>query len=321
MSTNPVKISVIIPSRNRRNTLIQVLHALEDQDFPKTLFEVIVIDDCSTDGTSEFLNAYKGQTVLNLRYFVGPSKTAGAARNVALSHARGRLVLFLDSDTIPKSNVLSQHMLWHEHYGGRTCVLGRVLMSEKLEKRQQGRLNDTHTKYDEQDIAEIRWQEYRTANTSMLRETCQLVGGFDEELPAAEDTEFASRLSFLRMRFIFVADIQVVHHHPITPSGFFNKGSMYGEAVALWYKKSPELRHTLISRYGVFAPEMTRVKKIKYIVRALVINRLTVPLISASGHVMRAIWFECSDMLYVSVFRYHVRKAFRTRLMFDQKGF
>ncbi len=321
MNRTAFEISVIIPSRNRRNTLIQVLHALEEQDFPKNLFEVIVIDDLSTDGTSEFLKAYKRQTILNLRYFSGPAKTAGAARNLALSHARGRLVLFLDSDTIPKSNVLGQHILWHEHYGGQACIMGRVLQSEKLEKRQQGRLNDTNTKYDEQEIAEVKWQDYRTANTTIRRETCLLIGGFDEELPAAEDTEFASRLSFLQMRFIFVADIQVVHHHPITPDGFFSKGSMYGEAVALWYQKSPELRHALISRYGVFAPEMDDAKKLKYVVRALLINRLTVPVISAIGHVMRAIWFECSDMLYVSVFRYHVRKAFRTRLMFDQKGF
>lgn len=314
MNTNAFEISVIIPSRNRRNTLIQVLYALEDQDYPKNLFEVIVIDDQSTDGTAEFLTAYQNQTVLNLTTVTGPAKTAGAARNLGLSHARGRVVLFLDSDTIPKPNVISQHMLWQEHYGSHTCVLGRVLMSDKLEKRQQGRLNDTETKFDDEDIAELGWQEYRTANTSIQREICQLVGGFDEELPAAEDTEFASRLSFLQMRFIFISHIQVVHHHPITAHGYFNKGSMYGEAVALWYQKSPELRHTLISRYGVFAPEMDSAKKLKYMMRALLINRVTVPVISVTGHVTRTIWFECSDVLYASVFRYHVRKAFRTRL-------
>jgi GT2 family glycosyltransferase len=314
MRLNKLEISVIIPNRNRKDTLIQVLRALEDQTFPRELFEVVVVDDRSTDGSPDFLTAFQHETCLNFTWLQGEGRGAASARNSGLRTAEGERVLFLDADTIPRQDVLSRHIQWQEHYGYNTCIVGRVIMSDKLRKRQQGRLNDTATRYDNHSISELEWQDYRTANTSLNREKCLLIGGFDEALPAAEDTEFASRLEKLGMRFIFVNDITVVHHHPMSVDGFFRKGALYGKAVALWYLKAPEQRMLLIKRYGVFAPEADRRKKVKYIVRALLVNRVTVPALSMFGKLMRWIWFKLSDGLFVAVFRYHLRHAFRMNL-------
>ncbi|RPH94566.1 MAG: glycosyltransferase family 2 protein [Calditrichaeota bacterium] len=314
MNTNRYEFSVIIPNRNCKQTLIQVLHALETQSFARDQYEVIVIDDGSTDGSFEFLQAYRRQTSMNLIPLHGKMQGAGSARNIGLNAANGRLILFLDADTIPRPDVLRLHALWQGHYGPNACILGRVLMSEKLSKRRQGRQNDTVTRYDDHAAAELEWQDYRTANTSLSRELCLRIGGFDENLPAAEDTEFASRLRPVISRFIFISDIQVTHHHPMTPAGYFGKGALYGRAVALWYQKAPELRYLLIKRYGVFAPEMARGKKIKYFVRALAINRLTIPFISFFGRTARWIWFEMSEGLYRVIYRYQVRRAFRASL-------
>lgn len=314
MDEKKYSLSVIIPSYNRRDTLTQVLYALENQDYPLFLFQVVVVDDASTDGTAEFLDAFRKATLLEITVVSGPGINAAAARNRGLEHAVGEIVLFLDADTIPQSDVVKKHIMWHRHYGEGVCLIGNVAMSEVLATTSQARLNETQTQYDTQEIAEIAWQEYRTANTSLHREVCTIVRGFDESLPAAEDTEFASRLAETGLRFIFIRDIKVVHHHPMTRVGFFRKGTLYGQAVAGWYSKAPKLRGMLVQRYGVYAPEMSRVKKMEYGIRVLLINRLTIPLLIVTGAALRSFRLQSSDLMYRCIFRYHVRQAFRTRL-------
>lgn len=314
MNKNNYKISIIIPGRNRLDTLPHVLLALEQQDYPKNLFEVVVVDDKSSDGTREFLQAFAKQTNLNFAWFEGMARNAGAARNLGLRMATGALALFLDSDTIPERDLVSRHLLWHEHFGEDVCILGRVSMSDRLTLKNQGRVNDTLTNHDANQIAELKWHEYRTANTSLNREDCLMTGGFDETLPAAEDTEFASRLSEIGVRFIFVREINVIHHHPLSNDGFFYKGELYGKAAARWYQKNPELRRIIIARYGVFAPEMQKRKKAKYMARAMLVNRLTVPIITLIGRKVRRAWFDLSDSLNKCVFRYYVRQSFRSNL-------
>ena len=314
MNRSDYEISIIIPSRNRLDTLPRVLLALEHQDFPKSLFEVVVVDDKSNDGSQEFLAAFAKETVLNFQWIEGIAKNAGAARNLGLKTASGTLALFLDSDTIPGRDLVRQHMIWHEHYGPDVCILGRVTMSKELAIKKQGRFNDTTTKHDAVQMAELEWHEYRTANTSLSRQRCLDTGGFDVLLPAAEDTEIASRLSKLGMRFIYIRDIDVIHHHPMNNDGFYYKGELYGRAAARWYTKNPELRRLIIARYGVFAPEMRKRNKAKYVARAMVVNRMTVPFISWLGSKVRRAWFDLSDVLNKCVFRYYVRHAFRNNL-------
>jgi len=314
MNKNEYEISIIIPSRNRLDTLPRVLQGLEQQGYPKSLFEVVVVDDKSHDGTQEFLQAFARQTSLNFTWIEGMAKNAGAARNLGLRTATGMLALFLDSDTIPGCDLVSQHLLWHQHFGANVCILGRVSMSDKLVLENQGRVNDTLIKHDERQMAELKWHEYRTANTSLNREDCLSAGGFDETLPAAEDTEIASRLSGIGVRFIYMRDINVIHHHPLSNDGFFYKGELYGQAAARWYKKNPKFRRMIIARYGVFAPEMQKSKKAKYVIRALVVNRLTVPVITLLGRKVRRTWFDLSDSLNKCVFRYYVRQSFRSSL-------
>lgn len=314
MNKTIIEFSIIIPSFNRCDTLKKVLTALEDQSFPTARFEVIVIDDLSTDDTADYVADFAKQTKLCVHVVQGTATTTGAARNRGLEKAVGRRILFLDSDTIPPRDVLVQHMIWHDHFGDRSCICGSVSMSDELYTSEQSRINETKTKYDVRQISEMQWQDYRTANTSIARELCVTVNGFDPDLPAAEDTEFASRLHKIGVRFLFISDINVVHFHPMRCDCYFEKGDLYGRAVARWYTKAPELRPLLTSRYGVYAPELAFNRKLKHRVRDLFVNSVTIPVLSWSGRLCRFIWFQLSDQLYKCVFRYHVRRSFRTCL-------
>ena len=102
-------ISVVIAAHNQRDRLRLVLSGLAVQTFSEGQFEVIVVDDGSTDGTGDFLREYEQISikVISLNTNVGRCR----ARNIGIAEARGDLVAFLDGDALPDPDWLVQH--WH----------------------------------------------------------------------------------------------------------------------------------------------------------------------------------------------------------------
>lgn len=90
-----MKLSVIIPAYNERNTILEILKQIEDVDLGLEK-EIIIVDDCSTDGTIEILkeldeNKYK-------LIFKNKNEGKGAAIKTGLTQAQGELVIFQDAD-------------------------------------------------------------------------------------------------------------------------------------------------------------------------------------------------------------------------------
>ena len=107
-------ISVIIPTYNRIEKLLKVLGSLETQDLDKALFEVIVVDDGSTDSTESDLRTFMGKTALNIRYLKQANKKQGAARNLGLRHAKMPLIAFIGDDIVPSRYFLTEHLNFHQ---------------------------------------------------------------------------------------------------------------------------------------------------------------------------------------------------------------
>lgn len=111
-------ISVIIAAHNQRDRLRLVLSGLTVQTFSESQFEIIVVDDGSTDGTGDFLRDYEQIPikVIPLNTNVGRCR----ARNIGIAEAQGDLVAFLDGDALPGPDWLTQH--WHlfQRYNGIT---------------------------------------------------------------------------------------------------------------------------------------------------------------------------------------------------------
>ena len=85
-------VSVIIPTYNRGYCISESIDSVLAQTF--TDYEILVVDDGSTDDTRERLRAYEDR----VRYLWQPHGNAASARNEGLRHARGRYVAWLDSD-------------------------------------------------------------------------------------------------------------------------------------------------------------------------------------------------------------------------------
>src|SRR5690554_3777960 len=102
MSANPY-FSVIIPSYNRRNFIGETINSVLSQTFKD--FEIIVVDDGSTDNTKLYIEETFNEKV---RIISIPNSERGKARNTGTENARGEYMYYLDSDDILYPNHLQQ---------------------------------------------------------------------------------------------------------------------------------------------------------------------------------------------------------------------
>ena len=101
-----LKVSVIIPCFNAETHIVPCLESLVRQTLPADQFEVICVDDCSPDRTTELILAYQAR-IPNLRLIHHEkNKKQGAARNTGLSHARGQFITFVDADDFLRLDAL-----------------------------------------------------------------------------------------------------------------------------------------------------------------------------------------------------------------------
>ena len=191
-----IRISVVIPTFNRRQVLERTLPMLQAQDFPFKDYELIYVVDGSADGTAEMLRALPPQG--SLQVIEQPNQGPSAARNKGIQVARGDLVLFLDDDILCPPSLLRRHST--AHTGQDSLVVhGPVYIAPESPP--------TLIRY----IAEAQYEDcYRHAdpavglpfpmmasslvNSSMPRKLLLASGGFDQQMRSAEDLELGLRL-------------------------------------------------------------------------------------------------------------------------------
>jgi len=115
----PPTVSVIIPTFNRKAWLRETLASLTGQTYPHDQFEVLVVNDGSTDGTEEIeREAYPFQ----LRYLWQTNQGDAIARNLGARHSQGEILVFLDDDIILEKDYLSALLAEHEEKSNRVVV-------------------------------------------------------------------------------------------------------------------------------------------------------------------------------------------------------
>jgi glycosyltransferase involved in cell wall biosynthesis len=128
-SQNPsLDFSVVIPALDLRASLELILRCLEAQTYPADRFECIIVDDGSADGTRRFLESHQ-PTSFRLTFIShAVPQGRGAARNQGWRRAQGKVVVFLDGDTLPAPQWLSDYErafasgVYDVVSGGRYCI-------------------------------------------------------------------------------------------------------------------------------------------------------------------------------------------------------
>ena len=183
----PPLISVIIPVYNRPNPVIRAIESVLDQTFRD--FELIVVDDGSTDRTVETMREYEDRIALVQRPHLGVS----AARNAGLKRASGSLIAFLDSDDYWLPDKLAvQEEFFRENPQALIC------QTEEIWIRNGKRVNSRNRHKKPSGEAFVRSLELCLISPStvmMRRELFELFGTFDEKLPACEDYDLWLRVT------------------------------------------------------------------------------------------------------------------------------
>lgn len=122
---NPL-VSVIVPTYNRSKYLEYTLKSLASQNLSKSEFEVVVVDDGSSDDT--FTVTQKFDTLVKLKYVYQPDQgfRASSARNLGIRVANGDICLFIDGGMIAESDCLNQHIKMHQDHQNDVVVLGYI---------------------------------------------------------------------------------------------------------------------------------------------------------------------------------------------------
>ncbi len=109
MNEFPYRFSVIVPTYNRLDEIRELLLSLKKQTLPKDDFEVLIVDDGSTDATEAFIAEMIKKETLNLFFYKQDHKGPGPARNTGMKKARGEYYIFVDSDCIADENWLKAY--------------------------------------------------------------------------------------------------------------------------------------------------------------------------------------------------------------------
>jgi glycosyltransferase involved in cell wall biosynthesis len=124
-----VFVSVIVPTYNGREKIVQTVRSLCRQTYPGTRYEVVVADDGSTDGTKEAVVSLC--PAFQLKYQWQANRGRCAARNLGIRQAEGDLLLFLDGDMVADSHLIEEHVSSHVH-NSNVLVRGDIKLLPRL---------------------------------------------------------------------------------------------------------------------------------------------------------------------------------------------
>jgi len=241
--------SIIIPSYNRVDEVLECLESLKSTAFAQDKFEVIVVDDGSTDATIAFLNDFEQTAPYNFRYISQTNKGPGAARNLGMENAKGDFFIFLDSDvTVPQfwliriNNQLNEQQA--DAFGGPDSYrddfppLLKAINYSMTSFLTTGGLRGKKGKK----LAKF---YPRSFNMGLSKSLYEKIGGFGN-LRHGQDIEFSNRIIRSGAKVIFVGDAEVYHKRRTNFRRFFRQVFNWGIARINLYKidsKMLELLH------------------------------------------------------------------------------
>ncbi len=315
LEATAANLSVIIPTYNRKHILGRTLSALQAQTL--TGFEVIVVDDGSTDGTPEAIETWRTNQpetlAFELKVLRQPNLKQGQARNLGLKTARGEIVLFLGDDIIPDPGFVEAHLTGHavHNEAGDVAIVGltdwdvtTVNVTPFLQHVNYYGAQFGYAHLTPQ--AEAPFTCFYTSNVS-LRRSALGTDPFDPRFGVYgwEDTELGYRLSRAGLRIIYSPEARAVHSHPMTLQSFLMRQTQVGAALDTFLKLQPDI---------LDMPSMASCRRYRRLgILAPVITALT-PVLSYLDRISTKTWpLRFYSLILSLAFEKGVRQAERTR--------
>lgn len=241
-------ISVIIPVYNGAQTLPACLRALKKQTVSPEAFEIIVVDDGSTDG-SALVAQQPGVRVIRQN-----NAGAAAARNHGARVAQGELLLFTDADCVPAPDWVAQ--LSAPFADATVAGAKGVYQTAQTELTPRFVQMEYESKYERMADAET-IDFVDTYSAAYRREVFWAVGGFDVTFPGAsvEDQEFSFRVAEAGHRLVFAPQAMVLHTHDRSAPEYARRKYSIG-----YWKNWVVQRHPDKLRHDSHTPQILKVQ-------------------------------------------------------------
>jgi glycosyltransferase involved in cell wall biosynthesis len=289
-----MEISVIIPAYNNRPVLERALQALAAQTISRDRYEIVIVDDGSTDGTAEMAQRFRG--LVQMQYLSQANRGRAAARNLGARAARGRILVFLDSDFWAAPHLLAEHLKHYPADARDIGIQGASRTHPDALVTPFMRAREVYIEIPPGPPGRLSLFRISTRNLSLLKSDFMAAGGFDEEFGGYgwEDIELAWRLRAQGVRFSYEPRAVGDHYQVQDLEGLRKKMREGGRsAVHFWrkHRRSPWLGLRL-----EIAPFLLPIKWVIYRTPILTAPiRWIVPLAEARG--WRYLLSECTNHL------------------------
>lgn len=234
-------ISIIIPTNNRKFFLENCLKSLWNQTYPQNQYEILVVDDGSTDGTGAIVKGLKA--IKNLKYFYQPHRGLSEARNLGVKSARGKIVAFIDDDCVADKNWVSLIVKTYRRSSPKVGGIGGQVFVGTYKKNIIARAGQAMLNYSVSRHKKGNEVLFLLgSNFSFRKEVLNKIGYFDRDFrTAGDDTEFAWRLVKAGYKLIYEPKIKVEHFQRNTLISFWKQNIEYGTSLCLSKRKHPDL--------------------------------------------------------------------------------
>lgn len=200
-----LEMTVTVVTRNRAHVLRHCLERLAYQSLDPSRYEIVVVDDGSTDATTAVVAEAQRQARCQIRAFGSPEhRGLSAVRNQSVCAARGAVIVFVDSDGLVPRSFLAAHLAAHRESEGDIICRGPIVAVDSLQDPFAARwsLLDLNTSF------------FDTSNASVRREHLLAAGLFDLGLADWEGLEMGLRLRELGLRRVYRTDAPLYHYQP-----------------------------------------------------------------------------------------------------------
>jgi lipopolysaccharide/colanic/teichoic acid biosynthesis glycosyltransferase/glycosyltransferase involved in cell wall biosynthesis len=229
-NNDAAKVSVVVPAYNAAGVITSCIMALQEQE-SSLPFEIIVVDDGSSDNTAELAEESGVQVIRHTE-----KRGAAAARNSGISAAAGDIICFTDADCMPKENWIQQIL---RSFSNQEIIGAKGIYATKQREMVARFVQiEYEDKYDLL-ITQERINFVDTYSAAYRRQVLLANNGFDEKIFYVEDQELSFRLAARGYQMVFEPLAIVYHLHSNALPSYFRKKFMIGYWKAQILRRFP----------------------------------------------------------------------------------
>ena len=236
-------LSVVVSARNERKMLPGLIDQLLEQNYPAELYEILIVDGASTDGTADLVRRRYSDRRVRVRVLDNPGRNVSAGRNVGIRAASGEAMVFLSGHcTIPTNNLLADTAEILETSGAGCLCRPQPLLAPAETRMGEGIARARSHRFGRGSVAPelAGFVEPPGFAGTCRKSVFEEVGLFDESFDACTGLDFNERMRQAGIRAYCDPRLAVHEQPPQKLRSLLVEMFRHGRGASHWMRKHPE---------------------------------------------------------------------------------